>query len=125
MFQNHPANRVRGSGQERPHRLTPEKKAPRYAIPTPAKAPAKQFPTTLLSHHRIQQHLVPVISKTPHHNNAIVSLYNADCRIKIPNLVPLFRVRIELFISDSFHPSFSVHSLSGVLILNITPTINL
>ena len=35
--------------------------------------------------------------------------------VQHPDLVPLFRERIELFISDSFHPSLRVHSLSGVL----------
>ena len=33
----------------------------------------------------------------------------------IPTLFLLFRERIELFISDSSHPSLLVHSLSGVL----------
>jgi len=35
--------------------------------------------------------------------------------VQHPELVPLFRERLDLFVSDSFNPSLRVHSLSGVL----------
>jgi mRNA-degrading endonuclease YafQ of YafQ-DinJ toxin-antitoxin module len=35
--------------------------------------------------------------------------------VQHPDLVPLFRERLDLFVLDSFHPLLKVHSLSGVL----------
>jgi mRNA-degrading endonuclease YafQ of YafQ-DinJ toxin-antitoxin module len=35
--------------------------------------------------------------------------------VQHPDLVPLFTEKVELFVSDSFHPSLRVLSLSGVL----------
>jgi addiction module RelE/StbE family toxin len=35
--------------------------------------------------------------------------------VQHPDLTPLFRERLDVFVNDPFHPALRVHSLSGVL----------